>query len=200
MSAKPSAPAPVGCPDPVAWIELVGKLRASARIEREYSADGASPELASTEYALAAVVDFLMKHDGIAAGVDCLGPLMRLYAAVMDLKHGKVHEIFKPARGGGNPGKGIGHEITKGLAAKAMSMLMKGSRTSEKDAAVQVARALEVKPSTIRNWRDNLNQGPGPGASEAALFAYLSSRPTDGDTPVEQAHELLSDLKKHRFD
>jgi hypothetical protein len=70
-------------------------------------------------------------------------------------------------------------------------------------AAEKVTRALrtgrrdlrDLKPPTVKNWRDRLEAGPGPGAPDEAIKHYKEPLPPGlGTTPRQRADNLLKIL------
>ena len=124
-------------------------------------------------------------------------PLLQLQAAIVDLADGRVSPMFKPReRPNRHPGKRQTDAFLMAMAARAMSELMEGG-ASEAAAALKVARALGGKASTIKNWRDRLNQGPGPGAPQAAVDHYRAPLPSwPGSTGTQRGERLLALMKE----
>ncbi|CAN2533031.1 hypothetical+protein [Methylocapsa aurea] len=183
------------------WADLVACLRWANELDRRGIEMEKLPKgLTAAERSLNAILLFmqrqpsLMREGGIA-------PLMRLHSAMVDVADGIASPLFKPvAKGSGRPGNGITVDTIKGFAARAMSELMEAGDT-ENDAATKVAKAIrkgrhsdmgDIETKTIKNWRDRLNSGIGPGASAIAIQQYKEELPHDlGSTPRERGQALL---------
>ena len=90
----------------------------------------------------------------------------------------------------------MSREFYQGIAARALSEFMAAGENKDQ-AARGIATKLnnagcdigEVTATTVINWRERLEQGQGPGASEHAVKQYRM--PVPGDTPKERGENLL---------
>jgi hypothetical protein len=177
------------------WADLVAMLRWAAEVRRRgEDADNVPQGVTAARLALKAVIQFLQRECVLKHGASM--PLIELQAALTDLTNGRVSQMFKPvAKPSGNPGKSRSDAAFMGNSARAMSLLMEAGK-SEKDAASRVGKVLGIEPSQVKNWRDRLNQGPGPGAPRAAIDHYKARLPTWPDsTPLQQGERLLKVIK-----
>jgi hypothetical protein len=180
--------------------EMIAFISTAATRERDNGSKGKAPdEREAIELCLQAVLRFLMKQPGLMERGD-YQPLMRLNAALCDLKVGKSSELFEPAKKpkGGHPGGGITYDHLKGIAAQALSRLIEAG-DDKKEAAERVARSCpknmgKVNAKKVINWRALLMMGVGPGASEIAVQSFLD--PVPGSTPRAQGELILKILAK----
>ena len=191
-------------PSAESWMKLMLDLRGCAGWYRHEEKN--SPQenkLQYPNYAFQKIINFLSQQPHFLEKPNDLEPLMLLHAALVDLSRGRVAPLLAPPKKAGNPGEGMAYEISKALAARAMSELMEGG-VSTKEAARRVVSKLgnfygkgRVPASRLTNWRARLEQGPGDGlASDGpALFAYRQKLPLDyGNTPIERAMRIIEDL------
>jgi hypothetical protein len=192
-------------PQPNDWADFIAMLRHSAELDRQGYAHPGMPENATgCVHALKAVISLLQRQPGLMRRGD-LALLLRLHGALVDLAAGRASPIFKPVhRAAGAPGKGATFAHIQGLAARALAELVDGGMPV-RDAAQRVARALktgrkdmgDVTPETIINWRERIEQGPGPGAPEDAIRSFLEPLPPSmGDTPLKRGNNLVKVLKE----
>ena len=161
------------------WAELVVALRSSGEIDRRGLADPALPKgLSAPEYALRVVLAFLSQQPYIVAhGADV--PLLRLYAALVDIADGRSPPMLKPqSRGAGHPGLSQEDSFLQGTAARAMDLLIRAGNSQTK-AAELVAGALgsDYKASTVKRWRDRLNERHGESPKSLAYQHYMAPLP-----------------------
>lgn len=187
------------------WVNLVVKLRRAAELDKcWYMLPDTPPGLIPAEYALRAVMDFLInQRDLKELGT---GPLARLLADIGDLLFdGHIAPMLRPSnRRRGNPGKGEGAAMVQGKAAQAFTELVEGGMPRI-EAAKEVAAALrdaskrglgKVTAQTVINWQARLSQGPGPGAPELAVQAYRDPVADLGDNPLERGKILVAALRE----
>jgi hypothetical protein len=202
-SDKTSVPS-VDLPSPESWARLVAFLHYAAEVDRTEMAGAEMPGHRASWVASFAVLAFLIEQP--ALGDPAIVPVLRLTAALADLRHGKVSAMFKPARAPGRSPNSSAFECIKGVAARTMTELM-ASGQDKWEAARLVARACgtmrgygAVTSKTVAGWRNVLEAGAGPGAPErgAALFAYNKPLPASyGAAPRERARKLLVELRRH---
>ena len=183
------------------WADLCAFLVWAAELDRRGINNPTLPEGATTaEYALRGVLFFLERSPFLVRR-GAIGPLLRLHKALVDLSEGRVSPIFRPVKKrGGSPGKGV-PEVVVGLAAKAMDELIHAGN-ERGEAARKVANAVraggypKVTTTTITNWRDGCNEGPGGRVPNDAVGQFRAPLPaTMGDTPALRAANLLERLK-----
>ena len=190
---RDAATAPL--PTPQEWAELLTGLRWAAEVQHQgKDAPNMPAGATAAQIALSAVVAFLERDCVLRDGASM--PLIELQGALLDLSSGRVSPMFKPvSKPAHNPGKGRSEALRIGMTARAMSLLMDGGST-EDAAAQRVGRALGIKPTTVKNWRDRMEQGHGPGASREAVAHYAAPLPDwPGSTPTQQGEQLLDLLK-----
>jgi hypothetical protein len=194
-------------PLPVEIAELMVRLRWNTELhKRELKNPDLPLNLTVCEQSVRAIIQFLNANN-YAQEYECSIPFMLLNSAFVDIAYGKSSKLFKPRRRNGRPPNDVAYETAKGLAAKALSELIEAGENGD-EAADRVARVLQkfrrddirkVSGRTVTNWRATLMQGPGPGASAAALFQYKTPLPANfGDTPKARGENLLNRLENRR--
>ncbi len=178
------------------WTQLVDFLKGLAKQQPKKTEAAAPPGLGKPLSALHAVASFLARQraffgdDAVA-----LKPIMELNSGLIDLLRGHVHPMFQPNRRA--KGNGSYYEISKGLASRAMTLLMEDG-VSELDAARKVARSFggAVTATTVRNWRARLKEGQGArGTSAASLYAYNKDPSQLAPSLRLQAEALMREIK-----
>lgn len=193
-------------PNPDAWADFIALLRCAAELDRHgIDSSELPPGMTAPQKSLWALLKFLEQQHILMKCGD-LGPLFRLYTAIVDLANGRVSPMFKPVeRRVGNPGKGLGYETIQGNAAKTLDELV-AAGDSPKDASRRVAAALKksgredmknVTPETVIKWREHLReaQKPGPGAPENAL-KHFNEQLWPGLSPRKRGEALLKALSQ----
>jgi hypothetical protein len=178
------------------WAVLVASLYWAVEADRRaIAATNAPPGSTAARIALKAVIQFLEKQPCVMQRGASM-PLIELQGALVDLAAGRVSQLLKPiVKPPYNPGKGHHDSLRMGMAAKAMSLLMDGG-IREDAAALRVARAIGIESRTVRNWRNRLKEGPGPGAPQEAVRHYKEALPPwPGSTPIQQAERVLELLR-----
>jgi hypothetical protein len=99
-------------PNPDAWADFTALLRCAAELDRRgINNSELPPGMTAPQKSLWAILKFLEQQHILMKCGD-LGPLFRLYTAIVDLANGRVSPMFKPVeRRVGNPGKGLGYEV-----------------------------------------------------------------------------------------
>jgi hypothetical protein len=194
-------------PDATFWMKLVGIMQEAYLIDQgDQRQDGASPELRSAQCLVHNIAKLLHEQTFFAKRPELCAPLLRVSNALFELNHGRVSPLFKPIqRKGHSPGQPNAHALLKGHAARALSELMASGMPID-DAATKIAMALKqaskkgLRPVTARtviNWRERFEQGPGPGAPQAALHVYSRNPGPPGGTPLERGLGLVEELKRY---
>lgn len=191
-------------PDPMDVADLMVCLRWAAELDRQGVENPRLPAgMTAVERALNAVWVFLQKQPSLMRSGDA-APLGRLHAAIVDLADGRPSPLFKPVNTKrGNPGRSINYEIIQAFAARALCELIEAGEDPGESAG-RVAKAVRagrrdmpnVTHETVKNWRERLEQGPGPGASENAIFNYEQLKEDNlGDTPKQRGEALIKIIK-----
>ncbi len=194
-------------PNPLDWGKLVLTIQKIAELDRNGNLDKSklSRGFDAMEQAAHYVIKFLYQQSAFSGErMGDLEPLMRLREGLTDIRRGWQPPIFSRAAQGPRQGprKGMDSEMMKATAARTLSLLMAGKKDVDR-AAQKVAAALRrrgaeaITGKTIKNWRETLEKGSGPGASDAALFAYKRPLPPEfGSIPADQAARLLRVLQE----
>lgn len=191
-------------PNLESWVDLIVQIRnGNDREINNLSNSSQEIELSASVNAIHHIVSFLQAQSEFSDDKSALVPLMRLYMALQDLQRGIVSPMFKPQ---GKRGNSAVYEIEKGYAERALSELLASGMSAE-EASRKVASACgnfqkkgRIEAKTVRNWRERLEQGPGPGVSDASVLAYKRDLPIEfGKTPKERGEEMLRLLKDAHF-
>jgi hypothetical protein len=196
-------------PNEETWADLIVGLHEAQFLEQSNTAVGSlTPGMTSAEHALRKIIEFLQQQPGITE-MALEVPLHRLNMAIGDLANGRTAPMLKPAiRLGGNPGNGEKYETLVGFSARALKEFIaaKPRNPAAKNAAAKrIADLLKevcpdefgaIKPGTVINWYERLEQGAGPGAPDYALDHYREPLPPEwGDNPSDIAEILLRAIK-----
>jgi hypothetical protein len=176
------------------WAELVVQLRWAVEIERRGHQNAKLPPgMTATEYQLRAVVRFLDQQPALKPEK---APLGRLLGAIGDLAHGLTSPMLKPVvRPARRPEMAQIEAMIRGLAAKALSLLMAAGQAKEQ-ASRRIAAVLGERPETIRAWHQSIGRSR-PTSPLSAEHYWAALPPEAGDAPALQAEFLLSRLHKH---
>jgi hypothetical protein len=186
------------------WRSMVGHLRFVWHPQRKGSYD---PRLSDQQHLVVTFANILatffmripaMKDEGLHQ------PLALLVTAFNDLAAGKVPDLFKPVQKPSHRPKNQQiDDIIKGKAARVLDLLIQAG-TSEDEAGRSVARVLDnagvrgakrMSASTIINWRNRCNEGPG-AVSGITLAHFRDQMPGEaGNSAAEQAAYLNRELQ-----
>jgi len=139
--------------------------------------------------ALVAVIEFLT---ALGADADVSPPALNdLLYELVDLDRGIVGPLLKPTKLHGRPPKALSDDLSRAMAAAAMTRLMDGRAMSREEAAYDIARRLNklgyksTRAREVAKWREKMMAEPSNPAVSRYHYALELLKPLDSASAVK---------------